>query len=110
VEPRYKIGNIREKELSQLASSPRQFRFGQDKKKKLPRYCRGCDVRFMCNGGCPKNRFIKSPKGEPGLNYLCEGYKAFFQYIDKPMRVMTKLIKERRPPADAMFILASENR
>ncbi len=110
VEPRYKIGNIREKELSQLAASPRQFRFGQDKKKKLPRYCRRCDVRFVCNGGCPKNRFIKSPEREPGLNYLCEGYKAFFHYIDKPMRIMTNLIKERRPPADVMFILASENR
>jgi uncharacterized protein len=110
VEPRYKIGNIREKELSQLAASPRQFRFGQDKKKKLPRYCRRCDVRFVCNGGCPKNRFIKSPEREPGLNYLCEGYKAFFHYIDKPMRIMANLIKERRPPADVMFILASENR
>lgn len=110
VEPRYKIGNIRENELVHLAASPKQFRFGQDKQTKLPRFCRRCDVRFACNGGCPKNRLIKSPKGEAGLNYLCEGYKVFFHHIDKPMRVMANLLKEGRPPADAMFILATESR
>lgn len=110
VEPRFKIGNIREKDLAELAASPKQFRFGRDKFSKLPRYCRNCDVRFVCNGGCPKNRFIKTPNGETGLNYLCEGYKAFFQHIDRPMRVMTDLLNQRRPPSDAMFLLATENR
>jgi len=72
------VGNIREKPLVELLESPSQRAFGLAKLEKLPRVCRACDVRVMCNGECPKNRFMRAPDGEPGLNYLCAGYKKFF--------------------------------
>ncbi len=106
VEPNYKLGNIQEKTLQEMVSSEEQRRFGQDKKDTLPRYCRECEVRFMCNGGCPKNRIIKTPDGEEGLNYLCAGYKAFFNYIDVPMRFMANELRHRRAPANVMAFWA----
>jgi len=96
VEPAYKLGNIRETHLIQLLSSPQQIKFGQDKKNTLPRYCRECEVRFACHGECPKNRFIKTPDGEDGLNYLCSAYKAFFHHIDGTMKIMTSLVRSGR--------------
>ena len=69
-----------------LVSSPQQQKFGLDKRDTLPKYCLECDVRFACHGGCPKDRFIETPDGEPGLNYLCAGYKQFFHHVDQPMR------------------------
>lgn len=102
VEPKYKIGNILKKPLTQLAAAPKQFDFGKDKRKQLSRYCKRCDVRFVCNGGCPKNQFIESRTGDRGLNYLCDGYKAFFHHIDKPMRKMVELLNSRQAPGDIM--------
>ncbi|MCJ7686470.1 MAG: SPASM domain-containing protein, partial [Desulfobacteraceae bacterium] len=96
VEPGYKLGNINESHLIDLVSSDRQVEFAQDKKNTLPRYCRECEVRFACHGECPKNRFIKTPDGEEGLNYLCAAYKAFFNHIDGPMKVMTGLLRSKR--------------
>ena len=72
----------------------------------IPGYCRECQVRFVCNGGCPKNRFIHTPDGEPGLNYLCEGYRAFFKHIGPAMRYMAEALQERRAPADIMVDFA----
>ena len=77
VEPDYLLGNIMEKEISELAASERQYRFGQDKRETLPQVCRECDVLFACRGECPKNRFLTTPAGEPGLNYLCRAGKLF---------------------------------
>ena len=74
------LGNIIETHLTDLLENPAQRAFGEAKSKNLPRFCRKCEVRSMCNGGCPKNRFIYTPEGEPGLNYLCAGYKCFFNY------------------------------
>lgn len=108
VEPDYLLGNIRETDMIELVASDQQYKFGQDKRDTLPEYCRQCDVRFMCNGGCPKNRFITTPDGEDGLNYLCEGYKLFFHHIDTPMRIMADLLRRQRPPADIMTILAQQ--
>jgi uncharacterized protein len=68
----------------------------------LPRYCRECDVRFACRGGCPSDRFIEAPDGESGLNYLCAGYKAFFEHVSGPMRVMAGLVKSGRAPSEIM--------
>ena len=82
-----------------------QRAFGQAKRDRLPQYCLDCDVRFICNGGCPKNRIIETPSGEPGLNYLCAGYKAFFTHIDEPMRYMANELAHRRPPANIMFAI-----
>ncbi len=110
VEPRYKLGNIQEKTLLQLVGSLKQYRFGQDKRDQLPRYCQKCPFLFACFGGCPKDRFINTPHGEPGLNYLCAGYQTFFRHIQKPMQIMVNLLKERRPPADIMYLLANESR
>ncbi len=78
VDPEHRLGNIIETPLAQLLESPEQRAFGQAKLNTLPRYCLECEVRSMCHGGCPKNRFIQTPDGEEGLNYLCAGYKRFF--------------------------------
>ena len=102
VEPKYKLGNINEKHMLQLVSSEQQLTFGQDKYDTLPKYCRECEVRFACHGGCPKDRFISTPDGEPGLNYLCAGFKIFFNHINKPMKIMTELLDLNRAPAEIM--------
>ena len=69
--------------MLELVASQQQRQFGLDKRETLPQYCRECDVRFACHGGCPKDRFIQTPDGEAGLNYLCAGYKAFFHHVDR---------------------------
>jgi uncharacterized protein len=102
VEPEYLLGNIRETHMLELVASQRQRQFGLDKAATLPRYCRECDVRFACHGGCPKDRFTTTADGEPGLNYLCAGYKAFFHHVDEPMRRMSELLRAGRAPAEVM--------
>jgi uncharacterized protein len=66
-------------------------------------------VRFVCNGGCPKDRVLHTPDGEPGLNWLCAGYRAFFNHIDRPMKLMAAELRAQRPPANVMAILARED-
>ena len=109
VEPRYLLGNIKEHHMLELVSSPQQTRFGLDKRDTLPQYCLDCDVRFACHGGCPKDRFIRTPYGEPGLNYLCAGFKEFFHHVDRPMRVMGELLSRNRAPAEIMERYAAED-
>jgi uncharacterized protein len=106
VEPAYHLGNIEQDLLLDMVTSERQQAFGRAKRDSLPQYCRACEVRFVCNGGCPKDRFLTTPQGEPGLNYLCAGYRAFFNHIDRPMRVMATELKAGRPPANIMTYLA----
>ena len=95
VEPEYRLGNIHELPLVQLAESPRQRQFGEAKEATLPEYCRQCDVRFACHGECPKNRILHTPEGEPGLNYLRGGYQQFFRHIDPAMRAMAAEVRRR---------------
>ena len=102
VEPNYLLGNIAERPMAEMLMSEQQQTFGQAKKDALPQYCLDCDVRFACHGECPKNRFIKTPDGEEGLNYLCEGYKAFFTHIDAPMKFMTNELRAQHSPARVM--------
>jgi len=102
VDPLHKLGNICEQTLAECVASPRQRQFGRDKLALLPQYCRRCPVRFACQGGCPKDRVLATPDGEPGLNYLCEGLRSFFTHIDRPMRMMAKLLHEKRSPAGIM--------
>ena len=109
VEPDYFLGNITETPMIELVASDRQRQFGAAKRDTLPRYCRECPVRFACHGECPRNRFILTPDGEPGLNYLCAGYKAFFAHVDRPMRIMADLLRRGRAPAEIMAILAAED-
>jgi serine-type anaerobic sulfatase-maturating enzyme len=80
VDEAYRLGNIRTTPLVDLLESPAQRSFGEAKQKSLPRFCQTCEVLAMCNGECPKNRFVRTPDGEPGLNYLCAGYKKFFTH------------------------------
>ena len=108
VEPDYSLGNILKTPMIDLVGSEKQRWFGQDKKDSLPRYCRECEVLHICNGECPKNRFLETPDGEQGLNYLCAGYKAFFKYANKPMRIMADLLRRNRLASEVMAILARE--
>jgi uncharacterized protein len=105
VEPEYFLGNILQTPLVQLMSSDRQRKFGSDKQDTLPRYCRECQFLFECHGECPKNRFLTTPDGEPGLNYLCAGLKAYFAHVEPYMRVMSNLIAQRRPAAEIMDLV-----
>lgn len=97
VTPDYHVGNIAENTIQEMVDSTFQRKFGTDKRDTLPEYCRSCEVKFVCNGGCPKNRFIKTPTGEDGLNYLCAGYKHFFNHIDEPMKMMAAALQAGRP-------------
>jgi len=92
--PEYRAGNITEKPLEEMAYSENQERFGKAKEGMLPEYCRKCDYQFACFGECPKNRFVKSPEGEPGLNYLCTGWKKFFSHIDGPVQKIVRGLGE----------------
>ena len=108
VEPKYHLGNIQEAHMIELVASEQQLKFGQDKRDALPQYCLDCDVRFACKGECPKNRFLTTPDGDPGLNYLCAGFKQFFHHIAFPMKIMAGLIRRGHPATEVMRILAAE--
>jgi uncharacterized protein len=109
VEPDYLLGNIKEEHMIDLIASDEQRKFGQDKLDTLPQYCLECEVRFACHGGCPKNRFINTPDGDPGLNYLCAGYRAFFNHIDQPMKIMATLLRQNRAPSEITKILSNDH-
>lgn len=102
VYPEYRLGNLNETPLVDLVFSETQQRFGQDKKTTLPSDCLECDVRFACHGECPKHRFVRTKSGEFGLNYLCAGYKLFFNHIDEPMKHMCNLLHQKKAPAGVM--------
>jgi len=108
VEPDYRLGNIQETPMRELVDSQQQRAFGEHKLSSLPKYCLECEVLFACYGECPRNRFITTPDGEPGLNYLCAGYKAFFGHIDPAMGIMATLLRQGRW-ADEIMLLLSEN-
>lgn len=109
VYPKYRLGNIINQSLGEMVRSARQTKFGNDKLDALPQYCRKCEVRFACNGECPKHRFTKTPDGEDGLNYLCPAYKQFFNHIDPHMRTMAELLRNDQPAAAIMEIIREEN-
>jgi uncharacterized protein len=102
VYPENRLGNIMDSPLASLVASPQQSRFGSDKQSTLPQYCRECEVRFACNGECPKHRFMKTPDGAPGLNYLCAAYRKFFNHVDPYMRFMAGEVRKQRSPANVM--------
>ena len=110
VEPSFLLGNIKEIHMLDMITSEKQRKFGQDKFDTLPKYCRDCEVLFACYGECPRNRFIHTPDGEPGLNYLCAGYKEFFNHINRPMRMMADLLKRGHYADEIMDILAAEEK
>ena len=105
VYPKYKLGNILNESVLDLVNSDTQRAFGEAKSKTLPKYCLECEVRFACNGECPKHRFLTTPDGEEGLNYLCAGYKKFFNHVDPYMKIMAELMRGRTAPASIMQML-----
>ena len=96
VYPEYRLGNILETSSSDLIFSDRQRRFGFAKQDRLTEYCRACPYLFACNGDCPKHRMIRSPSGEPGLNYLCSGLKKFWAHIDPDMKEIIRRVKQEQ--------------
>jgi len=108
VDAEHRLGNIHEAPIRNLANSPGQEQFGRDKWEKLPQCCRRCSVLFACNGACPKDRFLHSREGEPGLNYLCEGYKAFFRHVGPHMEFMAGELRAGRPAGGIMRRLRAE--
>jgi len=104
VYPRYKLGNVLNQTLGDMVGSGFQRKFGQDKSDTLPRYCRECEVRFACHGECPKHRFLRTPDGEAGLNFLCVAYKRFFTHSAPAMQTMAGLLRAGRPAADIMMM------
>jgi uncharacterized protein len=89
--------------------SPQQQKFGQDKFDTLTRFCLDCDVRFACNGGCPKDRFATSPYGEEGQHYLCPSYKAFFHHVAPSMQIMSELLRANRAPSELVQLTTAED-
>jgi uncharacterized protein len=109
VEPGFKLGNIHEVHMLELVASAGQRKFGQDKWDTLTRQCRECTVRPLCNGGCPKDRFVQSTTGEPGHNYLCEGLFRFFTHTRPAMQRMGELFSQGHAPAEVMSWMAAED-
>jgi uncharacterized protein len=102
VYPQNKLGNILDDPLASLFKTEKQQDFGRAKRDSLPTLCRECDVRFACNGECPKHRFMTTPDGEPGLNYLCAAYKKFFHHVTPYMEFMGRELLNQRSPARVM--------
>jgi len=94
VNPDHRIGNLESSSLSELADLPVQRRFGNEKQTKLPLQCHACSWLALCNGGCPKDRFVLAENGEQGLNYLCGGLRQFFAHAEQPLRHVLQLRKQ----------------
>lgn len=104
VYPSRRLGRLglENRPIGEIVLSDAQRQFGQDKSDRLPRYCHQCPWLFACNGECPKNRFVRTPEGEPGLNYLCAGWRRFFGHIDPWMKRMATEVRAGRPAANVM--------
>ncbi len=108
VDPGHCLGNIGTTPLVAMLESPVQKKFGQDKREALPCQCRECEVLDMCHGGCPKDRFIRTPDGEEGLNYLCAGFKRFFTHSKPHFLKIASLWQSRQPIEKIMEITRAE--
>lgn len=102
--PAYRLGNIHDTSVIDMMYSPAQIAFGRAKRDSLPRQCRECRFTRICNGECPKNRFAVTTDGEPGLNWLCEGYRRFFTHVAADMDFMAAQLRAGLPPADIMLL------
>lgn len=109
VYPQHKLGNLLNASLGEMVESPQQQAFGDAKRDRLPAECRACDVRFACNGECPKHRFVRSKDGSRDLNYLCAAYKRFFRHIGPAMQFMADELSHQRPPANVMRWMAQRD-
>lgn len=102
VYPEHRLGNLHDHTIIEMMYSDRQREFAKMKRQLLPRQCKECPFRFACHGECPKNRFTHDRYGEPGLNYLCEGYLRFFSHVAPYMDFMKAELEAQRPPANVM--------
>ena len=102
--PEYKLGNIRDQSLIDMLYGEKQQAFSRLKHTSLPRQCKECDMEFACHGECPKNRFEKDKYGEPGLNYLCQGYYQYYSHVAPYMDFMKRELLAQRPPANIMNV------
>jgi uncharacterized protein len=98
VTPEYKIGDISSSDLGTMVELPAQRKFGADKKDRLPAQCRSCPCLRFCNGACPKDRFATAENGDEGLNFLCEGYRMFFEHAEPRLEEAAKLMKQGAKP------------
>jgi uncharacterized protein len=110
VDPAHRLGSVTDDGLSALVDSPAQLAFGRSKQTSLPACCRACPVLFLCNGGCPKDRFAVAPDGEAGLNHLCAGYRRSFEHMLPYLRRMVELGRSGRGVAAIMTALAADER
>ncbi|MGB2961113.1 MAG: anaerobic sulfatase maturase [Candidatus Omnitrophota bacterium] len=102
VYPDYKLGNILTDDPEQMIERSLASGFGINKESALPEQCRKCEVLHLCRGECPKNRFATAYNNEPGLHYLCAGYKKFFLHIRKHLNMITKLLENGLPASYVM--------
>lgn len=100
--PEYKLGNIRDRTLVEMLYGEQQRQFSCLKHASLPKQCKECEWEFACHGECPKNRFVNDRYGNPGLNYLCSGYRHFYEHVAPYMDFMKKEFMNQRPPANVM--------
>ncbi len=110
VYPSHRRGVVTKAGLAEITESDEQTRFRHSKRKDLPAQCRRCAFRFACNGGCPRYRFARTSEGDPGLNYLCNGYQQLFRHMDPYLRAMAQLVEKGRPPADVMKLFQQYQR
>ncbi len=100
--PEYKLGNIHDKSIVEMLYGEQQQQFSRLKHKSLPQECLQCEWEFACHGECPKNRFVTDSYGNPGMNYLCRGYRKFFEHVAPYMDFMKQELLHKRPPANVM--------
>ena len=101
--PEYLLGNIRTSTLTSLLYGECQQQFGRNKSETLSRQCRECPFLFACHGECPRNRFVDDCYGEPNHNYLCDGYRQFFEHVAQDMDFMKSELEAGRAPANLML-------
>jgi uncharacterized protein len=97
VYPEYRLGNVRDTDLASMVETSIASGFGPHKESTLPRFCQTCEILEACWGGCPKDRFTTTPDGEPGLNYLCAGYKKFYLHARRYLHAMATLLEHGLP-------------
>ncbi|WP_320170688.1 anaerobic sulfatase maturase [Maridesulfovibrio sp.] len=106
VSPEYKRGNIMFHSLRDMLESKEQNSFVLGKSRNLPTECRTCAVLFACKGECPKNRFLRTTDGTK--NYLCAGYKQFFEHSAPTMKQMACIVRQGRPAEEIMYLFRAE--
>ena len=106
--PEFKLGNIRQKTITEMMLTDKQFRFGNDKRDRLPEMCRRCNYMKLCRGECPKNRIEVTEGEQYPLNYLCSGLKRYFSHTESYMLFMAAELANNRPPSNIMRYLAGK--